>query len=479
MNERLIMSAIAHLDMISTLRQLDKQLPKSQPPTSKPAKVKIAVPMKIKYSSPYLEPLPVPRMPPSHQLPRPILPAVNFAPYNEYNDPMFIVFNEESRWYDNSKPLPNVNRETLLKEQFKHIPSTERYNMLLKQFIDAVRCNCSEGHSINNKNTGIVHKIELDKAPTVKTFQRLAIRYQTQLLIRELTQQLIFATNTDLDNISVCINCPKCQRDFELLKLLMKYNENCPRPNNSHIYSVDYDSIIGTFTFGTGDRKSNAAKMLKKFSEMSVSNPINVCVKDLWQLELTLWTDQVSLSPLPVSSHSKRPNPRDDSQMDTMLTEALRDMAVNPKFVLASLPNVNQLPILREWIRMRYGLKYSRTERQKAVLRTLEQWTKLSKQKLYVRVPAMSDVRGTGKQLNYGHKNAVMICINKMNSNFHHRLAVTLVNDARRFWPTMKPYHCANGAPTDVFYAYLPAHEYAVMSYRPWAVHEFRDQVKK
>lgn len=471
------MSAIAHLDMISTLRQLDKQLPKPHP-TSKPPKVKIQVPMKIKYSSPYLQPLPIPKVPPSHQLPRPILPAVNFAPYNEFDDPMFSVLNEESRWYDKSKPLPNVNRGALLKELFKQNSGKERYAVLLEQFTDSVRCKCSEGHVLNSKTAGIVHKIDLDKAPTKKIFERLALRYQTQLLVRELTQQLIFATNTGLDNISVCINCPKCQRDFELLKTLMKYNEGCPHPNISHVYSVDYDSIIGSFIFGTGDRKAGAVKLLKNFNVMSVSTPINVCVKDLWHLELTLWTDQVNLSSLPVCTIAKRPNPRNDAQMDAMLTEALRDMSVNPKFVLASLPNVNQLPILREWIRVRYGLKYSRAARQRAVQRTLEQWTRLNKEKLHVHVPSVSDVRGTGKTLNYGHKNAVMICINKMNRNYHHRLAVTLVNDARRFWPTMTPYHCVNGAPTDVFYAYLPATEYAVMSYRPWAIHEFRDQVK-
>lgn len=470
------MSAIAHLDMISTLRQLDKQLPIPQP-ISKPAKVKIQVPIKIKYSSPYLEPLPVPKLPPSHPLPRPILPPVNFAPYNEFNDPMFIVFNEESRWYVNSKPLPNLDRATLLHELFKHISSEERYAILLKQFTDSVKCKCAEGHY--SKTAGVVHKIDLDKSPTETVFQQLAIQYQVQLLVRELTQQLVFGTNAELDNVSVCINCPKCRRDFELLQSLMKYNEDCPHPNNSHIYSVDYDSIIGSFIFGTGDRKSSVVKLLKKFNEMSVSTPINVCVKDLWQLELTLWTDQVNLPSLPLCSNAKRPNPRDDAQMDAMLTEALRDMSVNPKFVLAALPNVNQLPILQEWIRVRYGLKYCRTERQQAMQRTLDQWTRLNKEKLHVRVPCMTDVRGTGKTLNYGHKNAVMICINRMNRNYHHRLAVTLVNDARRFWPTMKPYHCANGAPTDVFYAYLPANEYAVMSYRPWAIHEFRDQVKK
>lgn len=53
-------------------------------------------------------------------------------------------------------------------------------------------------------------------------------------------------------------------------------------------------------------------------------------------------------------------DPEDDALMDGMLKDSLDIMKQDPKFVLASLPEVHRLPLLREWIRLRYGKRYSR-----------------------------------------------------------------------------------------------------------------------
>lgn len=97
-NEQIIMSAICHLDMITTLRQLDKLLP----PPAEPQRVKQKRRQKIpsqKYESPYLEPLWRPKPKVININTRPPLPPVNFAPYDKYLDPSYVVPNESTRWF--------------------------------------------------------------------------------------------------------------------------------------------------------------------------------------------------------------------------------------------------------------------------------------------------------------------------------------------------------------------------------------------
>ena len=96
-NEQLIMTVIAHLDTISTLRELDKMLPK-QPP--QPKKPKIRKKKKAKWHGlPYFERQTRP-IPYGNSLSLKEADNVpNFMDYDEYLNPNFIVANECNRWY--------------------------------------------------------------------------------------------------------------------------------------------------------------------------------------------------------------------------------------------------------------------------------------------------------------------------------------------------------------------------------------------
>lgn len=110
-NEQLIMSSIAHLDMITTLRELDKVLPPGHPSLKdiqrmekklldeKNKKSKVRKPPKPKPSLPYFETLVRPK-PYGKSLTIPIPDyKVTFEKYDNYKNPNFIVYNEGNRWY--------------------------------------------------------------------------------------------------------------------------------------------------------------------------------------------------------------------------------------------------------------------------------------------------------------------------------------------------------------------------------------------
>lgn len=64
-------------------------------------------------------------------------------------------------------------------------------------------------------------------------------------------------------------------------------------------------------------------------------------------------------------------DPNDNDLMDTMLKNALHYLKDDPRYVLASLPHVHRLPILMEWIRQRYGKRYTPEELAKSYAKSL------------------------------------------------------------------------------------------------------------
>ncbi|KAL9916707.1 uncharacterized protein ACN2A1_002806 [Glossina fuscipes fuscipes] len=111
-NEQLICSAICHLDMITTLRELDKILPdyhkikrrKASSRSERPKSISVytnKMKTKKKYILPYFEKL---RKPKLYGKPL-VLKLPNFSVdvniYKPYTDPNYVVPNESNRWYAN------------------------------------------------------------------------------------------------------------------------------------------------------------------------------------------------------------------------------------------------------------------------------------------------------------------------------------------------------------------------------------------
>lgn len=62
--------------------------------------------------------------------------------------------------------------------------------------------------------------------------------------------------------------------------------------------------------------------------------------------------------------------------------------------------------------------------------------------------------------------------IKEVNETYKRKLKLQLINQCRLFWPTMEPYLCRMGPPNKTFYAYLPAKENEIFTFRPWQLHE-------
>lgn len=424
MNERHIYSTICHLDMITTLRGLDEILSLPQKPqqyarvssksTSRPQCKRIV------YESPYLEPQRRPIIPISKPLPRIPLPDPCFSPYDKYRDLSYIVENEETRFYGTNKELAGcgcsvVNRDLIL-QQFCPTDHTaeehEEYaERLFENFVEATYCYCMGNHSLENdiSSNSTVYYVQLEQAKTNSEFIAILKTYIGQLVVVHIMKQLLFGDNEDITNISACVNCRKCERDYERLKKLTE------KQNRMQKSFKPYEARILFSIFGN----DGPAGLLTIFNEIAKKRDqtVDACVRGVWKSLVPIWSDSQtsydeSDGEMSCDLEATDVNPRNSKLMDCMLSKALRTLQADSKFVIPHLPQANEIPLLKQWIRVRYGIKYSRPERAKMLRTSLRQWLFLERVgHQRTPVPMAKDVCQEPLNLHEGHRHIVNHCV--------------------------------------------------------------------
>lgn len=430
-NERIILSSICHLDMITTLRELDRILPKPNK-KQKPVKLKKLCVCRCTHSSPYLEPIPRPKVPVNKLLPPPSIPGPNLKPYNKYKDSDYIVPNESNRWYASNKSFQtsaeqvvesvineitseNFDRKTVMDSLcLKHKNEKEKKAKLLEILAEGTKC-CMEKR--------VVHQIELDMAKTQEEFEELAKLYQNQTVVKVLIKELI-ENAQDVKNIKACQNCNKCVEEYDKFKEIISKNkyfdfghEEKPKENEKFFkrstakcpYQFDYEKIFRENIVPESAIKKGVRLALELDKYSTEDEAITVCMQNLWQLEVQLWNERMS------DCHEdenvvQEVNP---SILRKMLIESLQKMRENPKFVLASIPQAFKLPILKEWILDRFGHKYTEKEREDRLKGSRQFWDKLLNISMKVELPRREQICVVNK-LNWDYmdylRQAVSFC---------------------------------------------------------------------
>lgn len=534
-NERLLISSICHLDMITTLRELDRILP----PMKLKKKRTIAPPIKsckCRHFSPYLDPMPLPKIPESFPLPPPPVPGPNFKPYLIYKDPDFVVNNESNRWYSKPGPIKTTSPSPITKclmnrkidspteeqEEFdraavisdlcmKHKNIEEKRRDLLANLVDATKCVGefgSDTHDVKDLLRGkVVHQIELDTARTKEEFEELAKRYQNQTIVKTLIRQLI-ENSEDIHMIKSCRQCRDSYDEYLKYQEIERKNQIEDSGENSGVtclgkgnffkisasskkcpYSLDYEKIFRDNIIAPEDpikKGLHIALDLDKYAS-DEDKAIEICMKNLWQLELKLWNEKSIHDDNPEDKEdydeegfpiSININPRNLRQMRRLLRDALNKMKENPKFVLPTIPKSYDLPILKEWMRVRYGYKYSHEERHTRLMKSRTYWEQLRLLKFKINLPYRNQICRISK-LDWNCKDYIETKVRDRLQTFYKELNFAVIKECRQFWPTMEPFLCTMGPPREVFYAYLPASEYhSVPTRRPWKICDVKNLKK-
>ncbi|KAG5684785.1 hypothetical protein PVAND_013998 [Polypedilum vanderplanki] len=349
-NEKIVLSCICHLDMLTTLRQLDKILPKPSNDRIKNKKN----PAKI------LKPVP------------------DLKIYEVYEDEFYIIENEENRWFERDFLIPSKQHcwaQRLIMDQIKNLDQIDREKLFrndagkLKEFLKNLehenedKCEITKKiNHLTNSEQKITCNFDQQLKETEKDFKNNQKKKETQIVAAALVNQCV----DDAFNQRFLHLCEKCENpQMERQKLQVKERSTTYSPNTvkyfhlpssiSDSFKFDYEKIFSlNFLHDQHDvaKKSiNAALELNKY--LTVDNAITACLRDMWQKKLREWNEKRQAE---IEERQHRvvfdcsSGEVDKEAAFKLLQKGIALMRKNSKFLLAALPQSHRLPILKEWI---------------------------------------------------------------------------------------------------------------------------------
>lgn len=373
-NECVILSCICHLDMLVTLRELDRIFP-----VKSGINIKKVPPKRPKY--PHILP------------PKPDPPL---CMYDLYKDRMYAIENESNRWFARELLIPcktNCIVQNILQEEIRRASSskaTEEKNLcslhqressklyvLLKKIMDETESGefSEERHKhLTTYERGIAYRMhvqfqkcedelnanteELEKEIICKSIIRLVIEMsfdRRYLHLCQRCEELALPVEKPIEfSEQECGLIPKkSSYDPKAVKYFQRPSCNQPLTfNYENIFSIDYLNDHGVV-------KNSINKILKVNKYCTMDNAISMTLRDMWRNELRKWQDrrdaEIEESQRRVCCNEIKGT---RESFYSLLREGLDILKRNPKYVLAALPHSDELPILREWILNRYGLPY-------------------------------------------------------------------------------------------------------------------------
>lgn len=352
MNERLILSCICHLDMTRTLRELDNILP--EPKTKTAPKVKLCKSKAMKYKTPYDEPVPKPSLQPTRCFPVPRRAHPKFQLYQNYKNPSALVVNLANRCFTNKNlPFETSNiAEGTIGEQIEDLVDGN-----LNQDEPQCRKQSAALCGVDENCNGI--QKEIKKAE--QDFWNAEESQEKQIIVKTLLGQVVEKA-ADLKYIHLCKHCEQRKEPtvVERQKSTASNDANSKAkffkgPTTTFPHEFDYDRIFASnIPSDCGVVKNSINKALDLCEHSTEDNAIESCLQDIWQSELSTWNEnrQRGLKKgCDDIGQSKRKALR-------LLHDAIDVMRKDPRFVLVRLPDVHHLPLLREWILHRFGIRY-------------------------------------------------------------------------------------------------------------------------
>lgn len=394
LNERLILSSICHLDMMTTLRELDRILPK--PSIRTITEVTLKPKKRVTYECPYDEPVPIPKVQPERFYRPPRRQHPKFELYQNYKDPFFVIQNETNRWYADERLLPSEGKniaKQLICDQInrigedhdlnlnglctKHREEASKFNQLLKKALN--KPSEVELNDYDSFERGVIYGLLTELSETEKKFRDNIGKVENEAMMQTRLAQ-IAENASNLKYLHLCEKCNECVRSKELCckdykhsidakpneKIETSNHENqikfFHRPSSASPFEFDYEKIFATtFLNDCGVVRNSINIALDLDKHLTEDNSITVCLQDMWNSQFTQWNEkhqreweerqQRVVADCDKIGKNKR-------KIFQLLSEAIALMRKNPKYVLASLPNADRLTILKEWILQRFGIRY-------------------------------------------------------------------------------------------------------------------------
>ncbi|XP_016996499.2 uncharacterized protein [Drosophila takahashii] len=225
----------------------------------------------------------------------------------------------------------------------------------------------------------------------------------------------------------------------------------------------------------TIDRSSNHSCRSRVDYKAEIVDAVVRCAKAIWQKQALIKRAEMErlgrMTPRKALTHKETDHydPDNAEQMNQLLRDGLRALRKEPRFVLASLPEAHKLPILREWIKRRYGKTYSQKELGESIIeanRIFELVTVCQSS------PPDPDLMGIDRlrrsQENFNNYKRIKNTAAIVKQTFHDQLNARYLETVGSAWYAMGNYLVPGGPPRRTFFAYIASNPQEIMRAKVW-----------
>ncbi|XP_022208120.2 uncharacterized protein LOC111064678 [Drosophila obscura] len=517
LNEQVILSAIAYLDMPATIEALDKILPMpekrlstrpSKPfPSARRAKADTKQDSKV---LPYFQKQRRPQQKSRDLLSAPLPYAVRLP--NECKDSQ----QPENRWFADFEfhPVKRIVKSVISQEIVKLFDGIDECGRSAEAAPPASMCEYHQESRtleraayLEKQRQQCLAMLDLDEERKLLTRQRIA--KQLQLDVHKYMQK--FGNNRWSPGVPAFrqIGCTACQllgptplpvmvldgnRQWQtqlndsiepqeqVLRLSGGQDAKRPTPSINYFqgpklhapYIFDYIGLFGRYSqmsLAAGECIDGA--VLRALEEDNVNekerpimvtrwhinDAVNQCVRRIY--EKSLMAVKYCDEPKERLSYGEQQHfdPDDEVFMDRMLADAFRILQKNKKLVLATLYNGHQVPELREWIRRRYGKRYTVATRSE--LRdsghTMQQLSEMHHELYTILMGQRSESKQQRRSISHTEYDLFLARAQKFRLSFKEHVNEIVMERTRLCWREMHYLRTRNYTNLQqTFFSYLP-----------------------
>ncbi|XP_022223026.2 uncharacterized protein LOC111074533 [Drosophila obscura] len=233
------------------------------------------------------------------------------------------------------------------------------------------------------------------------------------------------------------------------------------------------------------DSSSDHSSRSQVDHKADIVNAVVRCAKAIWTKRAAIKRAEMDRNERVPSDHSLRPevlhydmehfDPDDNELMDRMLADGMKELRKHHRFVLATLPDAHKIPILRQWIKRRYGKAYTQRELQENLKESLQVFETVTHLQNHPPKPDRMGLAHTPEsKQNYAYYKPAMAEAGRVKAAYYTRLNNVYLNQMTACWYAMGNYLCPGGPPRTTFYAYMASNHQDVLRAKLWNG-EYRD----
>ncbi|KAH8402275.1 hypothetical protein KR009_010970, partial [Drosophila setifemur] len=225
----------------------------------------------------------------------------------------------------------------------------------------------------------------------------------------------------------------------------------------------------------TMDRSSTHSRKSHLDHKAEILDAVERCAKAIWtKQELikraeTERTERLTQRRALIAGDTEHFDPDSAEQMDKLLKDGLSILRKNERYVLASLPDAHKLPVMREWVKRRYGKVYCHKELEQSIDQANKLFEMVTLAQSDTPYPDLMGLDTMPRHLqNFDHYKEIKKTAALAKDKYHDQLNSEYLTTMNPAWYAMGNYLVPGGPPRKTFFAYIASNPQESMRNKVW-----------